>query len=545
MSETPATSALKLPRASTALARRLGRIVVTSGGLALAAAVGALIASHVPALHHTSPAAATTALDASGSGCDPDGVSVGYDLRYAPALHAFAVDAVRVVGIARACNGSTIQVDLGDAAGGLISSASASATVSGAAVRLPLPQDVSAAAVGRVAVSLAGATQVIQQTGVPAPTLPTETTPAAPSLVTLGVTPTLCGTVSAVLSAAAHPTTCGAVAAPGSAPSTGGKPAPAAAVASWSPGTFAQPVTVRLQLPAQLTVPRANFGAGSFVQLQIHDAAGNPVTQFEGVLALDFPRPAKAFLPLYSEDGTRWRTIPALSNPELAAGQPDGYYTHSDGSITIFTRHATVWALAQRPATVGRVRATPLANGSVRLAWRASVAGLGIQSYRIFRNGRAVATVRTTRTTVGLHGLHAASFQVRATDRGGHPGPLSPAVRARARLVTRVGGSAVTRSGRQLVLHAQLRIDAAAHVAISVLAADGARLPLLTGTRVGGSRPAPTSLVRLRLPAGQAPLVLRLPRSAVHAGDVVRIWVTASAPGRKPRPLVYVVTAPR
>ena len=128
-----------------------------------------------------------------------------------------------------------------------------------------------------------------------------------------------------------------------------GKPAPAAAVVSWSENVFTTPVTVSLVVPSQPLVPHANFSAGSFVQLEVKDSSGAPITQFAGALALDFPAPSKDYVPLYSEDGIHWQTVPRLATPSLPDGQPDGYFVNADGSITILTRHATVWALAQPP----------------------------------------------------------------------------------------------------------------------------------------------------------------------------------------------------
>jgi hypothetical protein len=291
------------------------------------------------------------------------------------------------------------------------------------------------------------------------------------------------------------------------------------------------------------------LGSGTFVQLNVTNATGGAITQFTGALAIDFPAQSSAFVPLYSEDGTTWRTVPRLDNPDLPAGQPDGYYRHADGSITIFTRHATVWALVKPPATVVGLHATALADGNVRVAWRGATAGLGVKAYQVFRDNHLVATVRTTRTTVGLHGLHVAAFRVRAVDQAGTVGPLSKTARVRARAVTHLGGSVaratVTRGAAAVVLRARIRLDAPSKLTISVLSSTGRRMSLLAGSTVGARvQHATVQFLRASTHAGQVPVVLRLPTAAIHRGGVYRLWITGLAPGRAPTPLVYVFHGP-
>jgi hypothetical protein len=533
----------------------VARVVVSLVGLTLAGFGGAFATEHAfPGLFGSSPAADVTTVVTPAS-CGQASVAVGYDLRYSPSLASFAVDAVHVVGLDPACDGATISIELANTDGAVLDGATASGTVTGGTVRMALSADVPAADVGRIAVAIAGQTQIVTQPTIPAPTEPTTTAPASPSIqiAEIGVTPSLCDTVTGMVSAEGKPANCGSVAAPVSATPTGGTggttPAPAAAVVSWTAGTFDQPVTVSFQRPVQSTVPQVTLGAGTFVQLNITDASGAAITQFTGALAIDFPSQLGSFAPLYSEDGTTWRTVPQLDTPDLPAGQPDGYYRHADGSITVFTRHASVWALVKPPTTVGGVHATALADGNVRVSWHAATAGLGIKGYQVFRDNHLVATVRTTRTTVGLHGLHVATFKVRAIDQAGTLGRLSAIARVRARVVTHVGGTvaqaSVVRGSAAVVLRAQLGLDAPSAVTISVLTASGQRVPLLPGSRVG-LRVQRTTVQRLRTTthAGHVPLVLRLPTAAVRTGDVYRLWITGLTAGRKPTPLVYVFDGP-
>jgi hypothetical protein len=550
MSEPSSIVSLRPPRR---LGARLLRAFATSCGVVAAAAAGAYIASHVVAPLHAK-ATADTSTGTASFPCDSNGVTVGYDLTYSQALGSFAVAAVRVVGIDSACNGGPIQVVLGGSNGTALDGATASATVTGASMRLPLSRAVPAAQVGMVEVALANVTRSAN-TGIPAPAPATTTAPrtttaptttVVPPTVTVAAPPSLCSTVSGFTSAVGTSGNCGAVVAPPAptaATPTAGAPAPAAAVVSWKQNTFSLPVTVSLVVPAQPVVPQANFSAGSFVQLQVKDAAGAPVTQFAAPLAIDFPAPSKDYVPLYSEDGIHWETVPKLATDELPDGEPDGYFVHADGSITILTRHATVWALALPPTSVGRVKATPLPSGTVRLGWHGALAGLGLEGYQVFREGHLVATVRTTRTTVGLGAARSATFKVRAVDRAGQLGPFSPAVRARARAVTAVGRPAARLTGRTVVVTAQVRLDAAARVSASIRAADGTPVPLLAGSSLGG-RPGAGASVSASAGAGVVRVTLRVSRSALHRGAPYTLRVGVVVRGRTAPPLAETFAGP-
>lgn len=536
---------------------RLLRGFATSCGVVAAAAAGAYLSSHVAGPLHASPAADSS--NPSSFPCDRDGVVVGYDLTYRSAFRSFAVDHVRVVGISSDCDGGPIDVALGDANGDAITGATASGVVSGSSVRLALAQPVPAAQVGLVEISIAGvtrssgsglsnppATTTAPTTTVRATTAPTTTT--VPPTVTVAAPPSLCATVSGFVSATGDPGNCGAVVAPPAKAKTttspGGKPAEAAAVVSWTQNVFTAPVTVSLVVPEQPVVPKANFSAGSFVQLEVKDSSGAPITQFPGVLALDFPPPSKDYVPLYSEDGVHWETIPKLPTNELPAGQPDGYYVHDDGSITILTHHATVWALAQPPTSVGRVKATPLPRGKVRLGWHGSIAGLGVKGYRIVRDGRLVATVRTTRTTVPLGKARSATFRVRAVDGAGQLGPWSPAVRVRARPVTAAGKVVVRRTGATVVVSTHVRLAGRARISVSVRAADGSALPLLAGSAVAGRRTRAGSTAAADARAGVAAIVLRLPARELRSGTAYTLRVGATVGRRAVPPLAEPFSAP-
>ncbi len=112
---------------------------------------------------------------------------------------------------------------------------------------------------------------------------------------------------------------------------------------TWDPGTFTEPVTVT-------ATPRpptpGGFAVGStIIQLTVTDAAGNPVTQFAKPLKLRISASEAGHVPAYSQDGTTWRPIPRLTSLPLPPTQDDGYFVNTDGSIDIYTRHATFFGL--------------------------------------------------------------------------------------------------------------------------------------------------------------------------------------------------------
>ena len=278
---------------------------------------------------------------------------MGYDLTYAPTLGAFAVDHVRVVGIDPSCDGGSLEVALDRSDGTALAGATAEATVSGTAMRLALAQPASLPeAIGMVEVSLGGVTDSVTPPVTPTPPVSTPT-PTTPSGITVASPPTFCATVSGIITATGTPGSCGAVAAPPRLAAATGTPAQAVAVVSWTHDSFADPSSpsrcgshevCRAQRELRGRHVRAARGGGR---------VGNAITQFPGVLALDFPVQPTNYVPLYSEDGIHWRTIPKLDSDALPDGQPDGYYLHDDGAITILTRHATVWTLAQPPSLSG------------------------------------------------------------------------------------------------------------------------------------------------------------------------------------------------
>jgi hypothetical protein len=315
-----------------------------------------------------------------------------------------------------------------------------------------------------ITVTRAAAPAVPQTTTTTAtpPTTTTTTTTAAP-VTTQAPTPNV------AKSAAATPAEKGsvtvAVAPVTSTPSTGttgGTKAPAAPVTvatSWQPTTFTTPVTVTVTpQPLQQTAtggtgtggtgtgggsttPAPTPVAGGFavgntvVQVTItDDATGDAVTQFAAPLTVHLSALAPGEVPAYSHDGTSWTFIPQLQSPNLPDGQPDGYYVYSDGSVDIYTRHATLYGLlidAQAPTA-----ATPkviLQKTGVRLSWAGAKDNVKVDHYVISLNGHGF---KSTKRTVLVLPLKAGTYVIRAVDAAGNKSAASRKV-----TITRTGNA--------------------------------------------------------------------------------------------------------
>jgi hypothetical protein len=201
---------------------------------------------------------------------------------------------------------------------------------------------------------------------------------------------------------------------------------------SWSPASFAQPVQVQLT-PAPVAAG-GGFAAGSLVVSVVVTDAGNArVTSFDAPLVLHFPASASGTVPAYSPDGIHWTPIPVLRSPALPAGQPDGYFVNTDGSIDVYTRHATDFAVledTESPTAPGALAGT-FAQGRLTLRWGAASDNLAVAGYRLYRNGALLRTLpagrrKATLRSLPLHRRNA--FAVRAIDAAGHLGGASAAL---------------------------------------------------------------------------------------------------------------------
>ena len=67
---------------------------------------------------------------------------------------------------------------------------------------------------------------------------------------------------------------------------------------------------------------------------------------FSAPLEIVIPGGGTGFAPGYSNDGgVTWVSIPKLSGTTLPAGQQDGYYLDSSGTVHILTLHATYFGV--------------------------------------------------------------------------------------------------------------------------------------------------------------------------------------------------------
>jgi uncharacterized membrane protein YgcG len=265
--------------------------------------------------------------------------------------------------------------------------------------------------------------------GAPAPTV----TPAAPvsnAPAAAVAVPDQAGSVGVVVAAVAPVS--------GGSGGTGAAPAVSVAV-SWPTGTFATPVNVLVTPKPEPLAPgggvapptpvAGGFSVGSTVfQLTVTSSStGSEVTSFQQPIAFHVSALAAGEVPAYSHDGISWTTIPRLASPGLPAGQADGYYVNADGSVDIYTRHATLFGLLKD------VQAPTAPSLKVRLSAKTlylSIPGakdnVRVASYRVLLDGRELTT-----TTHGYLALpaRAGRLQVSAVDAAGNRSKLSAVVR--------------------------------------------------------------------------------------------------------------------
>jgi len=83
------------------------------------------------------------------------------------------------------------------------------------------------------------------------------------------------------------------------------------------------------------------------------NATGAIVNKFSKPVTINFPYPAAVSttttsnigIPAWSVDGLTWNLIPSLTSADLPSSLNEGYFINPDGTITIYTRHLTVFGL--------------------------------------------------------------------------------------------------------------------------------------------------------------------------------------------------------
>lgn len=185
-----------------------------------------------------------------------------------------------------------------------------------------------------------------------------------------------------------------------------GKPSPAAPVSvkvDWAPGTFTTPVSVTVTPKPELAAPAkgstvpppvaGGFSVGStVVQVNVTSEAGTSkgqaVTQFQQPLKIHLSSFSAGDVPAYSEDGKSWTTIPRIYSLPLPAGQADGYFVNPDGSVDIYTRHATLYGYlldTQAPSKV--TLHARITSKHLRLALLGARDNVRVVGYVVWRNG--------------------------------------------------------------------------------------------------------------------------------------------------------------
>ena len=234
------------------------------------------------------------------------------------------------------------------------------------------------------------------------------------------------------------------IVAPVTAGTTTGTPAPqpVAVNVSWPAKTFTVPVEVKLA-PQETSPPPAGGGrvpppqptpvAGGFsvgstvVQLTVTDTAtGTPITNFQQPITIHLSASRAGDTPAYSHDGVSWTPIPRLISPTLPAGQQDGYFLNPDGSIDIFTLHATLFGLltdAQAPSKPA-VAAT-LTGGKLHLTLRGAKDNVRVAGYRVTLNNRLV---KATAHAYLVLPARAGTYRAFALDAAGNKSKASAAV---------------------------------------------------------------------------------------------------------------------
>lgn len=229
------------------------------------------------------------------------------------------------------------------------------------------------------------------------------------------------------------------VAAPDGTPS-----APVAVVLSWTPEAFAQGVTVTLTpiLPASIAAvpapgappvqPAPIAVAGGFslgktvVELTVTNADGTSAHEFGAPLVIHISAGSSLAVPAYSQDEKVWTAIPALSAPDLPAGQRDGYVRNADGSIDIYTRHATYFGLLSDTQAPTAPKLTGRVSGrTLRLSWSGAGDNIRVTGYVVSRNG--VDYKAGVRTVLVLP-LEAGRYRVAALDAAGNKSKQSATI---------------------------------------------------------------------------------------------------------------------
>jgi hypothetical protein len=140
------------------------------------------------------------------------------------------------------------------------------------------------------------------------------------------------------------------------------------------------------------------------VQINGTDASGVEIEDLEAAIRILFDTPAVGAVPVQSSDnGVTWIELPRLSTPELPAGQRDGYYVNSDGTVWILTRHLSMFGvLAEQavPLTITSSSSTLAIGESAQLTIEGGE-GDGVLTVESLNPGVCTVSVSRVVTTTG------------------------------------------------------------------------------------------------------------------------------------------------
>jgi hypothetical protein len=134
---------------------------------------------------------------------------------------------------------------------------------------------------------------------------------------------------------------------------------------SWPAGAFSDSVVVEILPKPASAVPSLPPDALVVQVTAFLRSTHAPVTDLGGVVDISFPNATQGAHPLHSADGTSWTDIPELPTLNLPAGQQDGWFRDSDGTIHVLSTQLSYYAL------VGQQVSTKLAMRiiTVRRLW--------------------------------------------------------------------------------------------------------------------------------------------------------------------------------
>ena len=133
----------------------------------------------------------------------------------------------------------------------------------------------------------------------------------------------------------------------------------------WPAGAFSDEVVIDISPKLASTMPSLPKDAVVFRVTAFLRSTHAPVTEVGGIIDIRFANASQGAHPLNSDDGVTWRDIPQLPTLNLPAGQPDGWFRDSDGTIHVLASHLNYYAL------VGQHVSTKLAMRimTVRRLW--------------------------------------------------------------------------------------------------------------------------------------------------------------------------------